>query len=82
MIQAFLCYVVNVYSDGLKLYKLLDPLSQQIIQGGIYNDHRPDSRTLEKLHSYVQVKEKEGSNFKENWNLVETSAGLISTIFN
>jgi hypothetical protein len=39
MIQAFLCYVVNVYSDGLKLYKLLDPLSQQIIQGGIYNDH-------------------------------------------
>jgi hypothetical protein len=81
MITALLCYVVNVYPKGVKLYKLLDLLSQHIMKGGSCNDHWPDSITLEKLGSYVQIEEKEGGEFKENWVSVETSASAISTLF-
>ena len=67
MIQAFLCYVVNVYPRGVKFCKLLDPLAQCIMKGGSFNDYWPDSETLEKLGSYVQIEEKERSGFKGNW---------------
>ena len=81
MIKALLCYIANVYPEGVKRCKLLDPLSQHILQGGTCNDHWPDSTTLERLGSYVQMEEKEGSNFNENWVSVETTAHAISTLF-
>jgi hypothetical protein len=81
MIQVLLYYIVNVYPEGVTLCKLLDALSQDIMKGGTCNDHRPGSRTLEKLGSYVQKEEKERSDFKENWVSVETSADMISTLF-
>jgi hypothetical protein len=81
MIQALLCYVVNVYSEGVKICKLLDPLSQRIMEEGQFNDYWLDSGTLKKLCSYVQIEEKERSGFKENWVSVETPVSLMSTVF-
>jgi hypothetical protein len=81
MIKALLCYIVNIYPEGVKLCKLLDQLSQHIMKGLAYNDHWPDSTTLEKLGSYTQTEEKEGSGFNENWVLVETSASAINKYF-
>jgi hypothetical protein len=81
MVKALLFYIVNVYPAGVKLCKLLDPLSQHIMKGGMYNDHWPDSTITEKLESYVQIEEKEGSDFNENWVSVETSAHAISKLF-
>jgi hypothetical protein len=78
MIEALLCYIINIYPKGVETCKLLDPLSQQIIQGGTSN--LPDSIILEKLESYVQIEEKE-SDFNENWVSIEISAHAISTIF-
>jgi hypothetical protein len=48
---------------------------------GIDKNYWPDSTMLEKLKSYVQSEEKDGSEFNENWVLVETSASTISTLF-
>jgi hypothetical protein len=80
MIKALLCYIVNVYPEGVKLCKLLDPLSQHIMKGGTYNDLWSDSTILEKLESYAQMEEKEGSDFNQNWISVETSAHAISKL--
>jgi hypothetical protein len=80
MIQALLCYIVNVYPEGVKLCRLLDPLSQHIMKGGTCNDYRPDSNTLEKIGSYGQTEEKDGD-FMEDWVSVETSPGQIGTVF-
>jgi hypothetical protein len=66
MIKALLCYIVNVYPEGVNLCKLLDPLSQHIMKGGTCNLW-PDSTALEKLGSYVQSEEKEGSEFNQDW---------------
>ena len=81
MIKALLCYIVNVYPEGLKLCKLLDQLSLHIMKGGACNDSWPDPTILEKLGSYVQAEEKEGREFKENWVSVETPATAIGTLF-
>jgi hypothetical protein len=80
MIHVLLYYIVNAYPEGVTRCKLLDALSYDIMKGGTCNDHRPDSRMLETLGSYVQKEEKE-SDFKENWVSVETSADMISTLF-
>jgi hypothetical protein len=58
MILAFPHYIINVYSEGVKTYKLLDPLSQCIITGGLLRDHFPDARTQEQFRSYSQREEK------------------------
>ena len=81
MIQAFLCYILNVYPQGIKFCKSLDPLSQRIMNGGPFNDYWPGSGILEKLGSYSQIEEKERSGFKENWVSVETPISLVSTVF-
>jgi hypothetical protein len=81
MVKALLFYIVNVYLELVKLCKLLDSLSQHIMKGRMYNGHWPDSTIMEKLESYLQIEEKEGSDFNENWVSVETSAHAISTLF-
>jgi len=81
MIQAFLCYVLSVYPRGIKICKLMDPLAQYIIKGWPFNDYWPDSGTLEKLGSYMQIEEKERSGFKGNWVSVEATVSLMSTVF-
>jgi hypothetical protein len=48
---------------------------------GACSDNWPDATTLEKLSSYVQTEEKEGSNFNKKWVSVETSTSEINTLF-
>jgi hypothetical protein len=81
MIQALLYYIVNVYPEAVMHCKLMDALSQDIMKGGICNDHWLDSETLEKLGSYIQNEENERNDFNENWVSVETSADMIGTLF-
>jgi hypothetical protein len=81
MIKALLSYIVNVYPEGVKLCKLLDPLSQYIMNGGTCYDRWLDSTLSEKLSSYVQTEEKEESDFNKDWVSVETSASAITTLF-
>jgi hypothetical protein len=79
--KALVCYVVDVYPKGVKLYKLLDPLSQNIMKGGTGKDHSPDSTIVEKLRLYVQAKEKERGDFKESWVSVESLVEVIGILF-
>jgi hypothetical protein len=73
MIQAFLYYVINAYPRGIETSRLLDQLSRCIMEGGPLQDHhRPDASTFEALRSYNQIKEKEMSEFKEDWASIET----------
>jgi hypothetical protein len=82
MIQAFLQYVINVYPEGVKTCKLLDPLSQCIVTGGSLRDHFPDAGTQEQFRSYSQHEEKDRSEFKEDWASVETTVDPLSAVLN
>lgn len=81
MIQAFLHYVINVYPEGVKTCKLLDPLSQCIITGGSLRDHFP-AGTQEQFCSYSQHEEKDRSEFKEDWASVEITVDPLRAVFN
>jgi hypothetical protein len=80
MPEALVCYIVNVYPEGVKLCKLLDPLSRDIMKGGTGKDYLLDS-TPGKFRSYVQAEEKERSDFRESWVSVESSFGSIGVLF-
>jgi hypothetical protein len=80
MAKALVCYVVNIYPEGVNLCKLLDSLAQHIVKGGTCIDQGLDTTSLEKLRSYVQAEEKERNGFEENWVSAETSAHAITLL--
>jgi hypothetical protein len=80
MIEALLFYIVNAYPEGVRLCKLIDPISQHIITGEARNGVFLDSGVLDKLKAYVQTEEK-GSELKKKWIMVDCSNRVINTLF-
>lgn len=79
MIEALICYLINVYPEAVNICKSLDTLSKYAMNGISCNDHWPESAIIEKLGSYVQAEERH--RWKDNWVTVETSARAMHTIF-
>jgi hypothetical protein len=68
----FSLYIIRIKFCDLWAWATLD-----FIHGG----RDGDTTILEKLDSYIQTEEKEGSGFNENWAPAETSAHAISALF-
>jgi hypothetical protein len=67
MILALLTYVLDVYPQGIRISRKLDPFVKCIIDGASPLSSSPAVDTLSEIDRYKQEEEKKRYEFKDEW---------------